>query len=100
MAQIPGSGAGYELLVALPPPLGSEKIIITAAQAVGVFPADRGARVIDTAATCFGIEKLTDCFEEVVFLMAEHRAGGGILGVPLFGLIVSDAEVTSDSHDV
>jgi hypothetical protein len=94
------SGARYELLVALPSPLGSKKIIVTAAQAVGILSADRGARVIDTTATCFGIKKLTDCFEDVVLLMAKDAAGGRILGVSLFRLVVRDAEVTRDPQDV
>lgn len=93
-------GARYELLVALPSPLGSKKIIVTAAQAVGIFPADRGACVINTTATCFGIEKLTDCFEDVVLLMAKYAAGGGILDVSLFCPVIRDAEVTRDSQDV
>jgi hypothetical protein len=82
-----------EFIIALAAALRSEKVIITAAQAVRIFATDCGPRMIDCAASLFGIQKLADPFEDVIFLMAKHAVAESNLGVTFFGILIGNAEM-------
>jgi hypothetical protein len=64
------SGRRYEFWIALSTAFGCQKVIVPAAEAVGIASADRRAGVIDCALALFRIEKLTDFLEDVVLLMS------------------------------
>ena len=82
------SGKRYELGIALPPPLGCEKVIVPAARAIGIASAEPGARVIDCALAFLCVEKLTDFPEDMVLLMSKYDANGRSLCVPPLRLLV------------
>jgi len=76
-------------------PLEGKKIVIAAAQAVGIRAADFGPRIIDSAIARYGVEELTDLLEYVVLFMAKHPVAIGDLCITHFGLLVSYAEMSS-----
>ena len=89
-----------KLRVVLATPFGREKIIVAATQAIGILPANRGARFIDRAATRLCVEKLADFFEDVVLLMAKNGAVNRRLCVTPFRLLVRNAKVLCNSKKV
>lgn len=56
--------------------------------------------MIDRAASLFGIQKLADPFEDMIFLMAQHTVAESNLGVTPFGFLVGNAEVLGDAKQV
>jgi len=58
----------------LPVSFGREEIIVAATQAVGIIPANGRPSFIDGATPGLLIQKLTNLFEDVVFLMTKYRA--------------------------
>jgi hypothetical protein len=94
------SGKRYEVGVALSPPLGCEKVIVAAAEAIGILSADRGTRVIDRALAFFCVKKLTDFSEDMILLMAQDSTHRRSLCIPLLSLVVRNGEVFRDSQQV
>jgi hypothetical protein len=90
------SGRRDKLRVAMSPPLGGEKVIVSAAPAIGIFSANGRASVIDCASPRFCVEKRTDSFEDVVLLVAKYAADRRSLCVPPFYLHMREAKVTGD----
>jgi len=90
------SSTRYEIFIALAPPFGGEKVIVSAATAVRIASADRRTRVIDRASAGIGIKKLANVFEDVIFMVAKYSAERRVFCVALFCLLEGDAEVSRD----
>jgi hypothetical protein len=97
---VTGSGRWNELVVALAAALGSEEIIISAAQAFGVFAADSWPRIVDRASARLFIKKLADLLEYMIAFTAKHALAVGDLRVPLLGLLIVEAEMAGQPLDV
>lgn len=91
------SGKRYELGIALSPALGCEKVVISAALAVGVASADRRAGIIYCALTLLCVQKRANLPEDVILLMSEYATNGGRLCVAALRLLVRNAEVVRDT---
>ena len=93
-------GRRDKLRVVLATPLGGEKVVVAAAQAVGILSANGRARIINRASPRFCVEKAADCFEDVVLFMAKNGTINGSFSVAAFRLLVRDAKVFCDSKKV
>jgi hypothetical protein len=94
------SGRRYELGIVLSASLGCEKVVVAAARALRITPADSRPRMIDCALSLLCVQETAHCFEDVVLLMSKHSTNGRVLCVAPLGFFVSDAEVVGDAKHV
>jgi hypothetical protein len=94
------SGRRYELGIVLPASLGREEIIVPAARALRITPADSRPGIINGALAFLCIQKPAHLSEDVVLLMSKYSTNGGVLCVAPLGLLVRNSKVVGDAKDV
>ena len=94
------SRIGNELVIALAPPFGRQKVIVAASKAIRITAANRGTGFIDRALPLFRVEKDASCFEYVIPSVLQDSITRDSLCVLSLGILVRDSKMRRKPRNV